>query len=99
MRYSCLKKESLPALMLFPARHFNFGVQVKKQGWARFSMINCIRMPLCQDYKRCVIDDYGTFKYILIKLQEKESQSVVLVRGSRNQDYHNDILSEFIGKR
>ena len=36
--------------------------------------------------------DYGRFKYILMRLRDREGNSKLIVRGDREKEYHADIL-------
>ena len=49
------------------------------------------------NFKKCVIDKNGDFKYIVIELTDINTQkTITLIRGSRQHEQHRDILAEFI---
>ncbi len=46
-----------------------------------------------QDVKEVDVDESGTYKYVLLRLQSKSnSMSRLLVRGNKQAGYHQDIL-------
>ncbi|CDW81019.1 UNKNOWN [Stylonychia lemnae] len=49
------------------------------------------------NFKKCVIDQNGDFKFIIIELTDINTQEkILLLRGSRQHEMHKDILAEFI---
>ena len=51
-------------------------------------------LNVAQEVESVNIDQGGTYKYVLLRLQSSQSKehSQLLVRGSRNAGYHRDIV-------
>lgn len=46
-----------------------------------------------QDVREVDIDEHGTYKYVLLRLESKDSsESRLLVRGNCRAGYHKDVL-------
>ena len=50
------------------------------------------------DVPECIIDDYGTFKYIQILVTNKKDKNdkKIIIRGTENFSYHKEIFRNFL---
>ena len=71
-----------------------------------FILINVLLILRCNSCKSnipladCSVDTSGTFKFIQIEVRNKSNpnESKVIVRGSKEHYYHNDIYRNFVDK-
>ncbi len=78
------------ALCLVNAPAFNMSVVSSLKNQSQ-------KVDLISSVPKCKIDTHGDFKYILIEVQDSSTnQSVFVVRGAHNYDFHREIMTDFI---